>query len=574
MPGEVAFVRPEKASDASVGALAQGGEDSPPGGVASFVQEPGKDVERSAGAGDVLSPSGARVDAAAGAASGGASSSRKGRPKAETSPRDAVGGITDEPTMPAFADSEPAAVAKATLSSSNRPTRRPPPVRRMGGRAGKGVASRLGGRQLSSPEVGGVPAVARAIRRIRGALTDVGFSHLCAELEAQDRDRSGTVGWCEFGQAVSRLLPGTPAQSMGDVEALLAGAGLRLRPGRRVQYLAFFDRVVPTLDEAQLVAAGACDPLDVINGGVAVARAVRAQAAMHGAVAVATGPGQISASSRQVAAEVATPRARGGGSKGAADGGGGGGAAGGSGGHGPPRGVVGTGTGADWVISDMQAIVKAALEGEDATSIDVEHGGSEKRSDLPGLGAGSKRVASLQAKEEAVRARLRLLADKPVPVTATDVVSLMRIRAVRSSTQRAFRSMDADGNGVLDAEEIRMALRRLKLDLPPSQARALVAAIDVNGDGLVQWDEWVAFVNDRHREGVAQREVSASAGDPSGRRNNPPPPGATATGNRRGLVRAADATVALRSIVDKAPHMVRTAVAPINHHGGARGAWG
>ncbi|KAA0172857.1 hypothetical protein FNF27_05718 [Cafeteria roenbergensis] len=204
----------------------------------------------------------------------------------------------------------------------------------------------------------------------------------------------------------------------------------------------------------------------------------------------------------------------------------------------------------------MDAIVQAAMNGEAPVAEVTKRDGSDKRGRMPGLGAGSKRVAALQAKEEAVRARLRLLSDKPVPVTATDVFELMRGRAVRSSTQRAFRSMDADGNGVLDAEEIRSALRRLKLDLPPDQARALVAAIDVNGDGLVQWDEWVAFVNDRHRETLAQEAVSASAGDPSSRRHNPPPPGATATGNRRGLVRAAEATSLLRSIVKKAPHMV------------------
>ncbi|KAA0171335.1 hypothetical protein FNF28_00826 [Cafeteria roenbergensis] len=207
-------------------------------------------------------------------------------------------------------------------------------------------------------------------------------------------------------------------------------------------------------------------------------------------------------------------------------------------------------------IPDMDAIVQAAMNGEAPVAEVTKRDGSDKRASMPGLGAGSKRVAALQAKEEAVRARLRLLSDKPVPVTATDVFELMRGRAVRSSTQRAFRSMDADGNGVLDAEEIRSALRRLKLDLPPDQARALVAAIDVNGDGLVQWDEWVAFVNDRHRETLAQEAVSASAGDPSSRRHNPPPPGATATGNRRGLVRAAEATSLLRSIVKKAPHMV------------------
>ncbi|KAA0155700.1 hypothetical protein FNF29_01615 [Cafeteria roenbergensis] len=207
-------------------------------------------------------------------------------------------------------------------------------------------------------------------------------------------------------------------------------------------------------------------------------------------------------------------------------------------------------------IPDMDAIVQAAMNGEAPVAEVTKRDGSDKRASMPGLGAVSKRVAALQAKEEAVRARLRLLSDKPVPVTATDVFELMRGRAVRSSTQRAFRSMDADGNGVLDAEEIRSALRRLKLDLPPDQARALVAAIDVNGDGLVQWDEWVAFVNDRHRETLAQEAVSASAGDPSSRRHNPPPPGATATGNRRGLVRAAEATSLLRSIVKKAPHMV------------------
>jgi len=348
-------------------------------------------------------------------------------------------------------------------------------------------------------------AVTEAVRRIRLKLSDVAFGQLCAELESLDRERSGMVEWRSFGRALSRLMPSQPVRTRRDVARVLAAAGMRLRPGRQVDYLGFFDSVAPTAEEAARVASGAADMEEVAASGVAVDRALRAEQALAELDRGSSLEGVM-----------------------AADGEGG---------------------------SSVRGGVPLA-EGAVATMDDVARLAGPGPASFTAAGGPVERAAALRAREESVRRRLRLVSDRPMAVTAGDVVRLMRDRAMRSSALRAFRSMDADGNGVLDAGEVRSALRRLRLDLPRAEADALIRAIDVNGDGVVQWDEWAAFVADRQREEVAGRAVRGEGGVS---KHNAPPPGAASKGNRRGLVRAAEGTAALQAVADHHAAVVRRA---------------
>jgi hypothetical protein len=162
----------------------------------------------------------------------------------------------------------------------------------------------------------------------------------------------------------------------------------------------------------------------------------------------------------------------------------------------------------------------------------------------------------LREREEAVRRRLRMLANHPVRLSPVEVLRLLRDRAMKGSALRAFRAIDSDGNGVLDAKEFRMALRRLRIDLSAEDAEELIRTIDVNGDGVIQWEEWADFVADFQKEEVAKQSLGGAGEGGAAKKHNPPPPGARADGNRRGLIRADTTVRALERLFQHHPEVL------------------
>ena len=58
-----------------------------------------------------------------------------------------------------------------------------------------------------------------------------------------------------------------------------------------------------------------------------------------------------------------------------------------------------------------------------------------------------------------------------------------------------FNSFDTDGNGFLDKNELKNAFKDFKGGLTDAEIDALIAEADVNGDGKVSFEEFVALVN-------------------------------------------------------------------------------
>ena len=69
-----------------------------------------------------------------------------------------------------------------------------------------------------------------------------------------------------------------------------------------------------------------------------------------------------------------------------------------------------------------------------------------------------------------------------------------------------FRSIDKDGSGCLDEEEFSQAQRELGLNLSSVDVRMLMNAIDVNGDGDIQLDEFLSFIKLAHNLVAMHRE--------------------------------------------------------------------
>eukprot|EP00644_Phytophthora_capsici_P010889 jgi/Phyca11/104168/e_gw1.9.881.1 len=57
-----------------------------------------------------------------------------------------------------------------------------------------------------------------------------------------------------------------------------------------------------------------------------------------------------------------------------------------------------------------------------------------------------------------------------------------------------FRLSDADGSGSIDEKEFRALLKRMGMQISAAEADALVSSIDVNGDGLMDFNEFVQMV--------------------------------------------------------------------------------
>jgi calcium-binding protein CML len=70
-------------------------------------------------------------------------------------------------------------------------------------------------------------------------------------------------------------------------------------------------------------------------------------------------------------------------------------------------------------------------------------------------------------------------------------------RASQEELRASFDTFDLDGDGHLSAEELAAALSALGQVLGLDEARRLVASVDLNHDGVVDFDEFRALVEPR-----------------------------------------------------------------------------
>ena len=67
---------------------------------------------------------------------------------------------------------------------------------------------------------------------------------------------------------------------------------------------------------------------------------------------------------------------------------------------------------------------------------------------------------------------------------------LLEIEEVQGAF-RTFRDFDADGSGEIDGTELRGLLKAMNIEVSESEVRLLLKEVDVNGDGVLDFDEFL-----------------------------------------------------------------------------------
>ena len=62
---------------------------------------------------------------------------------------------------------------------------------------------------------------------------------------------------------------------------------------------------------------------------------------------------------------------------------------------------------------------------------------------------------------------------------------------LRAQQRSAFARFDEDGNGSIDAGEVARVFKASGYEVSPTEVDAVVKRFDVNGDGVIQFDEFV-----------------------------------------------------------------------------------
>ena len=72
--------------------------------------------------------------------------------------------------------------------------------------------------------------------------------------------------------------------------------------------------------------------------------------------------------------------------------------------------------------------------------------------------------------------------------------TLRRYRTATSRYEATFNIVDADGDGLIDADEMQSVMKALGEEITAERAAEVVAAVDTDGDGRVSLEEFAVFM--------------------------------------------------------------------------------
>ncbi|CAO0793241.1 unnamed protein product [Mucor circinelloides] len=74
-------------------------------------------------------------------------------------------------------------------------------------------------------------------------------------------------------------------------------------------------------------------------------------------------------------------------------------------------------------------------------------------------------------------------------------------------TREAFMLFDKDNNGTIDVSELGAVMRSLNMSPTESELKDMINEVDGNGNGSIEFDEFVAMLSRKRRELESQEEI-------------------------------------------------------------------
>ncbi|XP_076958221.1 caltractin-like [Bidens hawaiensis] len=91
---------------------------------------------------------------------------------------------------------------------------------------------------------------------------------------------------------------------------------------------------------------------------------------------------------------------------------------------------------------------------------------------------------------------IQLLPSRPVETGLT--------QHMKQEMKRAFDLFDADGNGTIDDKELSDAMRSLGFEISKAQIDEMIAKVDIDGSGAIDFDEFVYMMTDK----ICERDLT------------------------------------------------------------------
>ncbi|XP_065635991.1 caltractin-like [Quercus suber] len=79
----------------------------------------------------------------------------------------------------------------------------------------------------------------------------------------------------------------------------------------------------------------------------------------------------------------------------------------------------------------------------------------------------------------------------------------------RQEIKEAFELFDTDGSGTIDAKELNVAMRALGFEMTEEQINQMIADVDKDGSGAIDFDEFVHMVTAKIRERDTKQRKTA-----------------------------------------------------------------
>jgi len=84
-----------------------------------------------------------------------------------------------------------------------------------------------------------------------------------------------------------------------------------------------------------------------------------------------------------------------------------------------------------------------------------------------------------------------------------DDISASKIKEYRE----AFDMFDRDRDGSISSKELTMVMKNLIRDISDAEVKKMIEEVDIDGNGIIDFDEFVMMMNRRNKETDAEEEV-------------------------------------------------------------------